>query len=222
MIDDIEFVEQVWWFTSRSAGIVAWILLSFSVIAGMSISHRRVGSRRTAGVLPAGWPLDLHRFSSSLALVFLAIHLVALVPDNFVHFSWAELFIPLQSSWQPWAVAWGIVAFWLVLAVEISSLLRHRLSHRVWRVIHTASFAVWIAATVHLLMAGTDASHPVFRIAQIVVIALVVALMLVRITRLVANRSGRTNSSARSRALTIEEAVDIDEVDARKGREFSA
>ncbi len=207
-IGDLEFASQVWWYTSRAAGIVAWVLLSGSMIAGLALSSR------DAKALPAGWMLDLHRYLSTLSLTFLTIHLVALVPDNFVHFGWAELFVPMASEWQPGAVAWGIVAFWLVVCVEISSLARARIPHRLWRAIHFTSFAIWVAATVHLFTAGTDVSHPAFRVAQVVAIGAVSAMFVRRLATVVLRRRRRS-------PLPVEEPVDVDQVDSGKRAELS-
>jgi len=212
-VGSIEYVDQIWWFMSRAAGIVAWVLLSCSVIIGMTMSSRRNQP------LPTGWALDLHRFFSMLAIVFLGIHLAALVPDNFVEFGLAELFIPMASTWEPSAVAWGIVAFWLLLAVEITSLLRARLPHRLWRGVHLLSFVVWISGTVHLLFAGTDVGHWSFRIVQVIVIGAVTLLFVARVIE-VFRPDGRGSSPVGT--LPIEEPIDIDEVDPWEGREFAA
>lgn len=206
IVAQLEFVDQVWWYTSRAAGIVAWVLLSASVLAGMSMSSR--DSRQ----LPQGWPIDLHRFLSTLALVFLSAHMAALVPDNFVEFGWAEIFVPLASTWEPWAVAFGVVAFWLVVAVEVSSLLKRRIPTRVWRAIHVLSLGVWVSSTAHLFMAGTDVQSPAFRVVLVVVIALVVLMFMRRVV--VARR--RLRRSVGRSSLPIEEPVDIDQVDAGK------
>ena len=204
---DVEVVEQIWWFTSRAAGIVAWVLLSLSVLAGLAQSSRASRS------LPAGWTLDLHRFLSMLSILFLIGHIAALVPDNFVHFGWAELFVPYASQWQPGAVAWGIVAFWLLVVVQLTSLLRARIPHRVWRTIHFLSFAIWVAATVHLLTAGTDTGSWPFRAAQVLFSAAVIGMTAYRI---VASRRNRRSSAgtASARTLPVQESVDVDKVDA--------
>ncbi len=191
-IPGVDLVDQIWWFTSRAAGIIAWILLSLSVIAGMTMSTR------DSRLLPTGWPIDLHRFLSMLSLTFLTIHMLALIPDNFVEFGLRELFVPMASTWQPGSVAWGIVAFWLVVAVEATSLLRSRIPNRVWRAIHMLSFVVWATSTVHLFMAGTDVGHPAFRVTQFVVIATVLALFVRRVR--VARARGATKQAARSAA----------------------
>lgn len=207
-VAQVEFVDQIWWYTSRAAGILAWIMLSASVIAGMTLSTR------DSRILPTGWPIDLHRFLSSFSLLFLSVHMLALIPDNFVEFGVPELLVPLTSTWQPWAVAWGIVAFWLVVAVEITSLLRKRIPNRLWRAIHFSSFLVWLAATVHLFMAGTDVSAPAFRVAQFVVIG---AVSLLFIRRLVVARRRLRDSSVGRGSLTVEEPIDVNEVHSGEG-----
>lgn len=207
----VEVVDQVWWYTSRAAGIMSWVLLSAAVISGMVMSTR--DSRR----LPAGWPVDLHRLFSTLSLTFLLIHMVALIPDNFVEFGVAELLVPFASTWRPWAVAWGVVALWLVVAVEVSSLLRKRIPNRLWRTIHYASFLVWLSSTIHLFMAGTDVSSMPFRVAQVLMIGAVVTLFLRRL--LIARvRSARrpVTASGGGVALPVEESIDVDQVYARK------
>ncbi len=200
---DVVVVDEIWWYVSRAAGIVAWVLLSASVIAGLSLSTR--GSRR----LPTGWPIDLHRFLSTLALVFLGVHIAALVPDNFVEFSWAELFVPLASTWRPWAVAFGVVAFWLVVAVELTSVIRRQLPTRLWRAVHLLSFVVWLSSTIHLFLAGTDVASFAFRVVQVVAIA---AVSLLFVQRMLVGRARRRTRSAGGVSLPIEESVDVDEV----------
>ena len=211
---NIDFADQVWWYTSRAAGIVAWVLLSLSVLAGLIISTR-------TAALPKLWRIDLHRFFSTLSLVFLAVHMAALVPDNFVYFAWAEIFVPFASEWQPGAVAWGVVAMWLMVAVEITSLLRNRIPHRFWRAVHFSSFAVWVGATIHLFQAGTDARHLWFRIAQLVLCSAVIIMTGNRL-RIQVLRKSQPPGSARRRPLPIEKTVDIDQINAREGREFAA
>jgi DMSO/TMAO reductase YedYZ heme-binding membrane subunit len=78
------------------------------------------------------------------------------VADTFVHFGPADVLVPLASAWHPVWVAWGIVAFYLLLAVEVTSLLRARLPHRLWKGVHGLSFVLFGVATVHVLVAGTD------------------------------------------------------------------
>ena len=205
---NVEIVDQVWWYTSRSAGIVGWVLLSASMIAGMSMSVRDQRVPRTS-------KLDLHRFFSTLSLIFISLHLVALVPDNFVHFGLIELFVPFESEWQPEEVAWGVIAFWLLVSVELTSLLRTRIPNRLWKIIHTLAFVVWALATVHLFVAGTDVGHPLFRVVQATVMGAVLATFVYRVAIMIKRRSSRR------RTASVEESVHVDQIDPGERRELA-
>ena len=146
---------QVWWFVARSSGIVAWALSALAVLWGMALSSRALGRRP-----PAAWLLDVHRFLGGLTVAFLAVHLVALVLDPFVAFGPVDILVPFASSWEPLAVAWGVVALYLLVAVELTSLLRARLPLRLWRAVHLSSYALYAFATVHLLTAGSEHRNP--------------------------------------------------------------
>ena len=149
---------QTWWFVSRSSGIVAWGLCALAILWGLALSTRALGRKP-----PAPWLLDLHRFLGALAVVFTGVHLAGLVLDNYVHFGAADLFVPFAASWKPSAVAWGVVAFYLLVAVELTSLVRNRLPKRLWKGIHFTSYLLYVFATVHLFEAGTDSMNPYLR-----------------------------------------------------------
>ena len=54
-----------------------------------------------------------------------AAHVVALFLDHYVEFSVADLAVPFAASWSPGALAAGIVAAYLLVAIEVASY-RHR------------------------------------------------------------------------------------------------
>lgn len=167
---------QVWWYVARASGIVAWGLLALSVLWGLALSTRVTG-RRPA---PA-WLADLHRALGGLALAFTAVHLIGLVADSYVDFGWLDLLLPFASPWRPAAVAAGVVALYLLLAVEATSLLRRRVGARAWRRVHLASFPLYALATGHLLAAGTDAVNPWLNLAVLGSLLAIATLTLVRI-----------------------------------------
>lgn len=142
------------WYVARAAGLVAWCMCSLSVIWGLLVSSRIV-RRRGA---PA-WLLDLHRYLATLAIVFTALHLAGLWFDDYVTFNLRQLFVPLADSYRPVAVAWGVVAFYLLVAIQLSSWFMRRLPRRVWHTIHLASIPLTVLATLHGFMAGTDRSN---------------------------------------------------------------
>jgi predicted ferric reductase len=146
---------QLWWHLARAGGLVAYGLLAASTIWGLAVSTRLLGR------WPApGWTLDLHRYLGGLALTFTAIHAAALLLDTYIHFDLLDLLVPFAAGWRPGAVAWGVVALYLLAAVEVTSLARRRLPHRLWRRIHLAAFPLLVAATMHLLTAGSDRANP--------------------------------------------------------------
>ncbi|CAB4323957.1 MAG: hypothetical protein F2520_08485 [Actinobacteria bacterium] len=150
---------KVWWYVSRSAGIVGWALCAASVLWGMALSTRALGRKPSAP-----WLLDLHRFIGGLAVTFVVVHMVSLMLDPFVKFTIGDLLVPFASDqYKPNAVAWGIVATYLLVAVEVTSLLKKRIPLRLWRSVHLTSYALYAFATVHLLTAGTDRFNPVLR-----------------------------------------------------------
>ena len=87
----------------------------------------------------------------------------------------------MSSAWHPVPVAFGIVGFYLLLAVELSSLLGRRVPRRWWRRIHVLSFPLYVLATVHLFAAGTDAGYAVAQWTAVIVSTLVAFLTGVRV-----------------------------------------
>ena len=110
------------------------------------------------------WLLDLHRWLGVLSIATVAAHLGALVADSnpYVYFGWRELFVPQASAWRPVAITWGVIAFYILVVVQLTSLVMKKLPKRVWRSIHLTSYAMFVMATVHGFLAGADAKHLVF------------------------------------------------------------
>ena len=174
------------------------------------IRHRRLGPGHRLGVLStraaarASQPkslLDLHRFLGGLSVVFTGIHLLGLVMDSYVHFGWVEILIPEQSEWQPRNVSWGVVAFYLLLAVEITSLFMKKLPRPLWRQVHRMSFGLYVFATIHGLEAGSDTSNSWYQIAMLASINVVAFLVILMI---LAHR--KSAPSSRSRAVAPDTA----------------
>jgi methionine sulfoxide reductase heme-binding subunit len=170
--------QKLWWYTVRASGLVAWGLVAASVLWGMILSTRVTRRPRPP------WVLDLHRFLSGLAFAFVAVHLVGLLADSFVGFGPGELTVPYASHWRPGAVAWGIVALYLLVAVEITSLLMRHLPRRVWHAIHLTSFVVFVAVIAHAFTAGADAANPLMVGFAVVTSGAAVFLLLFRILSL--------------------------------------
>lgn len=144
------------WYFARSAGIVAYLLLSSSVLLGVLMAGR---TRFT-------WPRfaveEVHRFLAIVTGVFIGLHGASLLLDTVVPISLAQELVPFASPYRPFAVGLGICAMELVAAVGISNALRPRLAHRTWRRLHYLTLPAWLLASGHGILAGTDAGDPWF------------------------------------------------------------
>ena len=143
---------QILWFATRGAGIVSLILFSSVACLGLLAV-----ARTQARWWPRFLTVELHRNLALLSVVFLAIHIVTAVLDPFTHLGIAAAFVPLASAYRPLPVAFGVVSVYLVAAVIVTSLLRERIGHRLWRAIHWTSYASFPLAVEHTLTAGSDA-----------------------------------------------------------------
>jgi len=190
---------RVWWYLSRATGLVAWALAVGSIVLGLALATRALGPRPKAPFL-----LALHRWMGGLTVLFTVAHVGALVADSFVHFGVADVLVPFASDWQPAAVAWGVLAAWLLVAIELTSLQMRRLPKRVWRGIHLTSYLVAVLATAHGVTAGTDTVNPVFPWSMLAAVAAMAFFVTYR--RLVPKRA-RTippRPSSKDRAATGE------------------
>lgn len=170
--------NQLWWYVARSGGIVAWAMLAASVMWGLALSTKVLRGRPRPN-----WILDLHRFLAGTALVFTGVHVLSLVLDSYVHFGLVEVLVPFTGAWHPVAVAWGVIGLYMLLAIEVTSLLRKRISKRVWRSTHYLSFPLFLLTTVHALSAGTDRAAVLLRTTIVVAVAIVVLLTFVRLSK---------------------------------------
>jgi DMSO/TMAO reductase YedYZ heme-binding membrane subunit len=144
------------WYLARSAGIVAYLLLSSSVLLGVLMAGR---ARFT-------WPKfaveEVHRFLAILTGVFIVLHGGSLLLDRVVPISLAQELVPFTSPYRPFAVGLGICAMELMVAVGVTNALRRRMPYRLWRTLHYLTLPAWLLASLHGVLAGTDAGDPWF------------------------------------------------------------
>jgi len=161
--------QETLWFIIRASGIVAWLMLTASVLWGIVLATDLFPRRRRGA-----WLTSMHRWLAGLTAFFLAGHLVTLLGDRYMDFSAADILVPYASSWRPTAIAAGVVALWLFVAVELTALAAKRLPGAWWRGIHILGYWVFWLTTIHAAFAGTDATRPVYMVSALAAIALVV------------------------------------------------
>jgi methionine sulfoxide reductase heme-binding subunit len=139
------------WYTTRATGLVALVLLTAAMAAGLLSSVRF--DRRD-------WPrfvtLGMHRNLSLLALAFTVLHVLTTVLDTFVSIPLQDAFIPFIGTYRPFWLGLGALSFDLMLALILTSLVRTRIGLRSWRLVHWTAYACWPVAVVHGLGTGTD------------------------------------------------------------------
>ena len=177
---------QIWWYVARASGIVAWLMLTASVLWGVLLSTPAFPSRRR----PA-WLLDLHRWLGGLTMSFVVLHIGALIADSYVSFDVIDVLVPFAADWERGAVALGVIAAWLLVAVEITSIARRRLPRRAWRAIHMSSYGAFWLTSLHAAFAGTDRHSLLYVAPAVVSLVLVGWATMYRIASRGRRRSGR-------------------------------
>lgn len=168
--------EKIWWYLSRSSGIVALVLLVLSVVWGVLLATRALKPHDR----PA-WLLDLHKWLGGTALVMTGLHLLGLYLDGYIDYGFADLFVPGVSEYRPLAVAIGILSLYIMVAVQATSYMRRWLSKRVWHGIHLLSYGLVWTAAIHAGMAGTDTINRAYQGLALLLTLIAVAATMVRI-----------------------------------------
>jgi hypothetical protein len=144
---------SAYWYLTRGTGTVALVLLTVTVVLGV-LDVERFASPR--------WPrfaVDrVHRDASLLVIALLVVHIVTSVLDAFAPIRLLDGVIPFVSAYRPLWLGLGALAFDVLLAVLLTSLVRRRIGHRGWRVVHWLAYLTWPAAVFHTLGTGSDAS----------------------------------------------------------------
>jgi predicted ferric reductase len=143
-------MNEILWYASRATGVVSIVLLTAVLVLGLRTSGRRRPHGESATVVVA-----LHRSLSLGMTVFLAVHIFTAIVETYVSIDLVSAVLPFTSGYEPLWVGLGTLAFDILVAVVVTSVLRHRLAERTWRRVHILSFALWPLAVVHGIALGT-------------------------------------------------------------------
>jgi sulfoxide reductase heme-binding subunit YedZ len=139
------------WYLTRASGLVSLVLLTGTIVLGVVAS---------VGWTTERWPRflsqDVHRNVSLLCLVFLGGHVATTVLDGYVPIGVIDVFLPFHSAYRPIYVGLGALGLDLLLAVLVTSALRHRIGYNSWRFVHWLAYLCWPIALIHGLGSGSD------------------------------------------------------------------
>lgn len=144
---------HIWWYISRAAGLMGYLLFWLSTIWGFAVSSKILDS-----FLERTFTYDFHEHLSLLSIGFVILHIVVLLFDKYEPLSLLEVLIPFVSAYRPFWVGIGIIGFYLTLLVTITFYIRDRISMRAFRTIHYLSVAAYIVSFAHSIASGTDST----------------------------------------------------------------
>jgi methionine sulfoxide reductase heme-binding subunit len=167
-----------WWLASRSAAIVAFLLITASVVLGLLMASKlikRPGLKRNL--------VKVHEQMALAALVAIGAHGVLLLGDAWLKPGITGITIPFTLEYRPVWTGLGILAGYLALILGPTFYWRRKIGGRRWRQIHRATVVVFVLAVAHSLGSGTDGASTWFRTMVLGSAAVVLALVVVRYGR---------------------------------------
>jgi DMSO/TMAO reductase YedYZ heme-binding membrane subunit len=179
------------WYATRATGLMALVLLTFSMVLGVTTT-----TRARARYWPGFVQQEVHRRVAILSVVFLGLHVVTSVLDTYVNISWAAVVIPFTSSYSGLWVGVGAIALDLMIAVFVTSLLRGRMRPATWRAVHWLAYLCWPIALAHTFGMGTDARQPWVIILGVVCVLSVAAALAWRLRAVARQAAARTIGSS--------------------------
>ncbi len=179
---------QLWWYVTRASGIIAYLLLWFSMVLGLAVSSKFLDR-----LLHRVFTYDFHQFISLLSIAFVVLHVAVLLLDRYLPYSIWQILVPFISPYRPFWVGVGVIGFYLMLLVTVTFYIRKRIGMRLFRIIHVLSLVGYLGATLHGIYSGTDSPLPAMQLlykgtALVVIFLTVFWLVLLALQKLEARR----------------------------------
>jgi len=178
----------VLWEAARAAALAAFAVLSAALLTGMAL--------RTALLAPLARNravLALHGFLSWFWVPLVAVHVTAIVLDGTSRLSAVDAVIPFRAPYARVSIGLGTVGLLLLVLVGVTAALRSRMSPRVWRWVHRASYPMFGVFLVHAQLAGSDFSRTWISLLGWATLG---ALAMLAVPRLAGTRLGAGTTSA--------------------------
>lgn len=168
--------SEALWALGRGNGIVALAFMTLSVALGVAVR-----SARPMVGLPRFGVADVHRFVALAATLLAVLHLVLLFMDPYAKLRLIDAVVPFLGAYRPVWQGLGTVAVDLLIVIVATSLMRHRLGVKAFRIIHWTTYLLWPIAMAHALGNGTDAGRIWFMSFAAVCALIVVAAVVFRL-----------------------------------------
>ncbi len=152
------------WYLVRGSGIIAALALVILMLSGVGLV--------TGHTFKFLEPITAWASHKALGIVFgisVLIHMIGLLFDHFVPFDIVSLLVPWASNYKPVTilgvsfgslfVALGVLAFYGLALVVITSLVWIEKKPYIWKLIHFLSYLVMVFVFIHALYLGTDLAN---------------------------------------------------------------
>jgi DMSO/TMAO reductase YedYZ heme-binding membrane subunit len=143
------------WYVSRAAALVAYCLISLLVVSGIGIK-----TRLSYKIIQPLTAFILHRHLGIMVSVAALVHVLALLFDNYLKFTILDLLVPFHSSFKPLFVTLGVISFYMLAAVVVTSLFMRLQFPHLWRMLHYLPYPIFVTGLIHGLFTGTDSGSP--------------------------------------------------------------
>lgn len=139
---------------SSTLGLCGMVVLSCNFLLGLLLStsyKRSVYWKKLPAIIRKIDVLQIHNWTAYVALALIFLHPFILLFDRSTKFFTADILIPFHSSYQQFWVALGVVSFYAVLIVIITTqkAIKRKLRFRLWKNIHLISYATALLMCVH-------------------------------------------------------------------------
>src|SRR4051794_22894255 len=171
-------VDHTWWLVSRSAGVVALLLVATSVLIGLTLAAGLGGPPARRRALVA-----VHEQTALASLIAIAVHGAALLFDGFLKPGVLGIMVPLVFDYRPVFVGLGIIGGSLAAFLGLSFYARRRIGGKRWRKLHRATPVVYLLGLIHTLGAGTDAGSTWLRAFMLATAIPAAALLVARLRK---------------------------------------
>jgi predicted ferric reductase len=147
---------KFYWYLARGTAFISLTLLWISMVLGIGLSNKM--ARIWPGA-PASFAI--HEYVSLLGLAFAAFHALVLLGDRYIGFTLRQVLVPFATTgYRPVWVGLGQLGFYVWAIVAWTFYIRRAIGQRTWRMVHYASFIMYLMALGHGLFGGTDGDMP--------------------------------------------------------------
>jgi methionine sulfoxide reductase heme-binding subunit len=147
-----DILTHVWWLASRSAGVVALVLVATSVTIGLVLATGLGGPPARRRALVA-----VHEHAALTGIVAIALHGALLLGDPWLRPGLSGLLVPFLMPYRPLFTGLGVLGGYAAALLGLSFYARRRIGAKRWRNLHRATPLVYVVGLVHTLGAGSDA-----------------------------------------------------------------